>query len=225
LRKSSEPTFRASFAKVARRGREENAAIIVELLWRACLSLSSGRCLAAATYSQPAVSLDRLHEYYSSASLGANRIRSATVKPAMAWHRSIVGFLVGLLLHASTLAAMPLVWCVGAHGHNAIELCAGHSCHHGALPAAMGARPLAKTAFMEVVGAHDEPCVDRSVMQEQLQAADLSPPVAAPVIVAVAPPLVIGQTSSVVGSHRVAGEYYLRPATDPPSLRSVVLRI
>jgi hypothetical protein len=78
---------------------------------------------------------------------------------------------------------------------------------------------------MEVVGAHEEPCVDRGVMQEQLQAADLTPPVAAPVIVAVASPLVIGQTSTVVRGHRVVGEYYLRPAAGPPSLRSVVLRI
>ena len=93
----------------------------------------------------------------------------------MGWHRSIIGFLVGLILHASTLATIPLIWCVSAHGHNAIELCAGPTCHQGPLPAAASAQASAGT--------------------------EVGPPVAAPVVIAVPAPLAIEQTS-IVRSHR-----------------------
>src|SRR5215470_5859739 len=98
----------------------------------------------------------------------------------MGWHRSIVGCLVGLLLHASTLASMPLAWCVGAHGHNAIELCAGPTCHQGALLVAARVQSREKAASIEAVSAHGEPCIDRTVMHEQFQAPEVGPPVAAP---------------------------------------------
>ena len=142
----------------------------------------------------------------------------------MGWHRSIVGCLVGLLLHASTLATMPLAWCVGAHGHNAIELCAGPTCHQGALPVAMRVQPSAKVAFIEAVSAHGEPCIDRTVMHEQLQAPEVDPPVAAPVAITVPTPFVVEQTSIVRPNRRVPSKLCWRTTAEPP-LKSTVLRI
>ena len=78
---------------------------------------------------------------------------------------------------------------------------------------------------MQVPGAHEEPCADRSVMQEQLQASEVAPPVAAPVIVSVATPLVVGQTSSVLADCHAPSGCYLGPTAGPRRLRSVVLRI
>ena len=89
----------------------------------------------------------------------------------------------------------------------------------------MRAQPRARTASLEVADAHEDPCVDRSVMQEQLQATDMIPPVPAPVVVAVSAPLVIGQAPTVIANHRVPGDYYLRPTAGPPLLRSAILRI
>jgi hypothetical protein len=47
-------------------------------------------------------------------------------------HRALVALLVALIAHASFLAALPLVWCVGANGHKALELSVvgGHHGHH-----------------------------------------------------------------------------------------------
>jgi hypothetical protein len=47
-------------------------------------------------------------------------------------HRGLVVLLVALVVHASFLAALPLVWCVGANQHRALELSVvgGHHGHH-----------------------------------------------------------------------------------------------
>src|SRR5262249_57686060 len=101
-----------------------------------------GGVVAVGGLCQPAVSLRDCMNTIRLASLRRIAPMSLALESTMGWHRSIVGCLVGLLLHASTLATMPLAWCVGAHGHNAIELCAGPTCHQGdALPVAMRVQP------------------------------------------------------------------------------------
>lgn len=44
--------------------------------------------------------------------------------------------LAGLIVHGSFLAAMPVVWCVGKHGHSALELCVVQACHVQAVASA-----------------------------------------------------------------------------------------
>ena len=65
------------------------------------------------------------------------------------WHR-IVAVLVALVFaSSSTLASMPLVWCVGADGHRAVEYKTGsrHADHQrlgqSEIPANIGAEPQA----------------------------------------------------------------------------------
>jgi len=119
---------------------------------------------------------------------------------------------------------MPLAWCVGAHGHNAIELCAGPTCHQGdALPVAMRVQPNAKAASIEAVSAHGEPCIDRTVMHEQLQDPEVHPLVG-PLVSGVPAPIVVEQTSMVRSHRRVSGKLCWRSTAEPP-LKSTALRI
>lgn len=110
------------------------------------------------------------------------------------WKRCCVVIVAALMLHASLLAAMPLVWCIGAHGHNAVELCAGASCHHGPAHATGNAAKIALTAN----DAHSEPCLDGRVIEEQLAASQIEAAVAAPVLVPIPAPLVISNSTVVL---------------------------
>jgi len=167
---------------------------------------------------------ERLHEYYPPNTLQRIAPVSLALESTMGWHRSIVGCLVGLLLYASTPASMPLAWCVGAHGHNAIELCAGPTCHQGALLVAARVQSREKAASIEAVSAHGEPCIDRTVMHEQFQAPEVGPPVAAPIVISVPKPFVVEQTSIVHPNRQVPGKLCWR-STAEPLLKSIALRI
>ena len=100
------------------------------------------------------------------------------------WHSGVVVFVAGLILHASVLAAMPLIWCVGAHGHNAIEFCADTFCHHSQAVEATGraspkdGRPLGAVL---ADAAHSAPCIDSKPIDPQL-APQVEPAAAAPVV-------------------------------------------
>ena len=141
----------------------------------------------------------------------------------MGWHRAIVGLLVGLLLHGSILAVVPLVWCIGVHGHNAIEVCAAPNCHQ----VSDDTRRSALDGHSPTVDdPHQQPCSDRCVMGEELGAPQPLTQVVTPVLVDVPAPLVIFTALACIDRCRA---YIDRtPSCAPPepqTPRSLVLRI
>lgn len=48
------------------------------------------------------------------------------------WRGFLSVLLAVLVVHGSLLAVMPIVWCVGKHGHSALELCVSQACHGNA---------------------------------------------------------------------------------------------
>lgn len=134
----------------------------------------------------------------------ASLLRIAPVSLALeyciGWHPSIA---------SSTLLRLQQYRWLGVWvpmGHNAVELCAGPTCHQGALAVAVIVQPGAKAAFINVVSSHGEPCIDRAVMHEQLQAPEAGPPIAARVIFTVPAPLVVEQTSLVRANRCMLGK-------------------
>jgi hypothetical protein len=143
------------------------------------------------------------------------------------WQRCFVAFVAALMLHASMIAALPLVWCVGAHGHNAIEVCAFLSCHHNA---ASGTGDAAQNdgalgVVLTTGDAHSEPCFDGKVIEEQLSAPQIEPLVAAPVLVPIPAPLATMNSSVVIPGARVLCERAPSQQVLLSNSRSPVLRI
>ena len=142
----------------------------------------------------------------------------------MAFHRGIVGLLAGLLLHASLIAAMPLVWCVGPLGHNAIEICTGPTCHQSGTQGAGTTETSAVGGPMLAVDhPHEHPCVDHKVMDELFGSSHTQPPVVAPILVAVPAPLTIATSPARCAVGPAGWSHGAIP--EPPQSRSLVLRI
>jgi hypothetical protein len=140
------------------------------------------------------------------------------------WHSCMVTFLAALILHTSALAAMPLVRCIGTHGHNAIELCVGPSCHQNeTVKPARNNGALGEVLIAD--DAHSELCVDGKPTEEQLAAPQAEPLVAMPVFVTLPAPLAIANCSMVIPGTRVLRQRPPLSHALPTSPRSTVLRI
>jgi hypothetical protein len=98
-----------------------------------------------------------------------------------ALYRIIAASLMGLIVHASMLATLPVVWCVSGHGHSALEPCilAAHHEHHGA---SFAAKPSVKEGSAPFADHdHSSDCIDIAAMAvfsstaETTQCIDLTP--------------------------------------------------
>jgi hypothetical protein len=73
------------------------------------------------------------------------------------WHRMVAVLVALVFVTSSSLASMPLVWCVGADGHRAVEYKTGsrHTDHH-----ALGQRELPAKIAAEPQSAEHDDCQD-----------------------------------------------------------------
>jgi len=97
-----------------------------------------------------------------------------------ALYRIIAVSLMGLIVHASLLATLPVVWCVGGHGHSALEpsILGSHHRHHGSF----AAKPNVEDGSTPLVDHdHSTDCIDISAIAvfgstvETTQCMDLPP--------------------------------------------------
>src|SRR5262249_18228493 len=98
---------------------------------------------------------------------------------------SIVSVCAALMLHATLLAAEPLVWCIGANGHSALEICIAAWCQHGASGSAHQDQitERATTGAGATADPAGDPCVDAKPIDGLLEAPQSPHFVALPVSV------------------------------------------
>lgn len=104
----------------------------------------------------------------------------------MQWRSALVWTMICALLQGALLASLPLVRCIGANGHQAIEACVQPACH--------GSQREREVAGLETgsTGAvHALPCIDGKVTDDGLLAADGIAPLAGPALVAIPAPRVV----------------------------------
>jgi hypothetical protein len=76
-----------------------------------------------------------------------------------ALQRIIIASVVGLIVHASLLATLPIVWCIGPHGHEALES-RFFGLHHGLQTPSVAKADVEREAMPIANDQHPIDCID-----------------------------------------------------------------
>ncbi len=130
-------------------------------------------------------------------------------------------FLLFIFAWSRAADALPLVWCLGADGHNAVELANSSGCHSAPKTDLYVDSGYATPLFGKLVGDHHD-CTDFTLADELRSPIKVSK--------TLAPPVPVPSVVEPVQEHRAAWPIRLAVRADPvinqlAQLRTVILRL